>query len=277
VNSWRSVLADIERTGTPLGRRRSGLCSIEGLRLHERALRAGATIEAVLVGASFLASPAPRTRRLLEELARSGVEPQLAPDEVLATLTQGRGLGAIVGLVRIPRPVALEQALAASPLTPPVLLAAIGIADPGNTGALVRTAHASGAAALLTAPPTDPYHPRAIRTSMGSLFKLAVIAYPEAERLLAGLAAAAVRSCAAVSSGGTALPECEFAAGAWCVLLGSEAEGLPHDVLARVERQVRVPMVPGVDSLSANAAAAVLLYAVAHRRSGCAGQGGALG
>ena len=264
---WRSLLAEIERTGTRVGREHEGRCSIEGLRLHERALRAGVRLEASLVSAAFLASSVPRERRLVDDLARAGIEPHIAPDEVLASLTAGRRLGAIVSLARIPQPPTLDVALARSALARPVLLGAVGIADPGNTGALVRTAHASGAAAFLTTPPTDPWHPRAVRTSMGSVFKLPILDHADPDALLRALGAAGVRACAAVSSGGVELPACEFATGPWCVLLGSEAFGLPEDVLARVALRVTVPMVAGVDSFSASAAAAVLLYAVAHGRS----------
>jgi tRNA G18 (ribose-2'-O)-methylase SpoU len=277
LSSWRSLLADIERTGTRLGRERGGLCSIEGLRLHERALRAGVRLEGALASASFLVSSTPRARRLLDDLAREGVEPLEAPDEVLASLTEGRGLGAIVGLARIPEPPTLELALERSVLARPVLLGAVGIADPGNTGALVRTAHASGASAFLTTPPTDAWHPRALRTSMGSAFKLAILEHADSSSLLDALAAAGVRTCAAVSSGGVALPACTFEPGPWCVLLGGEAFGMSEDVRVRVTREVTVPMVPGVDSLSASAAAAVLLYAVAHGRPLAPGPGPALG
>ncbi len=221
----------------------------------------------MLASASFLASSTPRVRRLVDDLARAGIEPHVAPDEVLASVTAGRGLGAVVGLARIPDPPVLDLALARSALARPVLLGAVGIADPGNTGALVRTAHASGAAALLTTPPTDPWHPRAIRTSMGSAFKLPILEHVAGGALLAALGAAGVRVCAAVSSGGVELPRCTFGTGPWCVLVGSEAFGLPEEVLSQVALRVTVPMVPGVDSLSASAAAAVLLYAVAHGRA----------
>ena len=271
------MLANLERTGTLLGRRRTGLCTIEGTRLHERALRAGVRIEASLVSAACLSAPDERIRRLVADLAAAGVALHVAPDDIVERLTCGRGLGPIVGLARIPPVVPLERALAAGPIHPPVLLAALGITDPGNTGALVRTAHASGAAAFLAVHPTDPFHPRAVRTSMGSVFRIALVREASPDRLLDLLASHGIRTCAAVSSGGTPLPESDFGTASWCILIGCEADGLPADVLRRVELRVSVPMASDIDSLSANAAAAVLLYAVTSRRPACAREGGALG
>ncbi len=270
------MLADLERTGTAAGRRQTGLCSIEGTRLHERALRAGMRIEASLVSAACLEAPGDRIGRLLDDLRAAGVALFGVPDDVLTTWTAGRGLGPIVGLVRMPLTPTLGGALDAAPHRPAVLLAAMGVVDPGNTGALVRTAHASGAAAFLAAHPTDPYHPRAIRTSMGSVFRIAVVTAKTPDDGLVLLAREGIRTCAAVSAGGTPLTEATWGSSAWCILIGSEAVGLSTDVLRRVDLCVSVPMVSGVDSLSANAAAAVLLYAATHGRHACARAGAAL-
>jgi tRNA G18 (ribose-2'-O)-methylase SpoU len=227
-------------------------------------------IEASVAAEGCLAAPDARMARLLDDLRGASTALVVAPDAVLARVTAGRGLGPIVGIGRIPVERPLEAALDAAPLHPPVLLAAFGVADPGNTGALVRTAHASGAAAFLAVHPTDPYHPRAIRTSMGSVFRVPVVSARTPDEALSLVSRAGIRTCAAVSAGGVSPQDAELGPGPWCVLIGSEAEGLPRALLDRVDRRLSVPMVPGVDSLSANAAAAVLLYAVAQRRPACA-------
>ncbi|MFT4647845.1 MAG: tRNA G18 (ribose-2'-O)-methylase SpoU [Glaciecola sp.] len=58
----------------------------------------------------------------------------------------------------------------------------MGLDDPGHVGALVRTAHASGAAALVAVDCTDPFYRRAVRTSMGGIFRLPVLEFSELGR-----------------------------------------------------------------------------------------------
>jgi len=152
------------------------------------------------------------------------------------------------------------------PPAPPLLLAAVEITDPGNVGALTRTAHAAGARALLVAGASDPFHPRATHISRGSLFKLPVIAYADAAALLADLRANGVAAVATTAAGGAPLPDVTWPAGPLAVLMGNEAEGLPAAVRAAVDLQVTIPMAAGVDSYSVNAAAAIVLYEVGRVR-----------
>ena len=281
MSTWRGLVAQIERVATRAGRRRAGRFAIEGFRLHERALRAGVRVEDVVVAASLHDRPGSRSQRLLEDLGASGSRLHVAPDDVLQRLTDGRGLGALVGLVPIPVPCTLDRCLDRGPQEPVVFLVALEVADPGNAGALVRTAHALGARAFVAAGRTDPYHPRAVRTSMGSLFRCPVVSYPDLGGAFEDLARCHVHTIAAVSRGGVPLDELRLEGPRVAVLIGNEATGLPGAVQGRVALKAAVPMVPDVDSLSANAAAAVLLHEVrrivaASAGVPCAGPAGAL-
>ena len=255
----------IRRTGSGRGRARSGLYSIEGIRLVERALRAGVALDAVLIAERLVASADPRHRQLLADL-QSGTHIITAPDDVLDSLTEGRDLGPIIGLVRRPKSVTLAEVLANS-ASPPVFLAAVEVADPGNVGALTRTAHASGAAALLSVGVSDPYHPRAVRISRGSLFKLPVIQYKTLSGLLVELRSHRIAPLATAAAHGTPLHEIDWPQGGIAVLMGNEAQGLPSDVQSQIELSATIPMSAGVDSYSVNAAAAIVLYALARARS----------
>lgn len=250
------ILEDLRRAQSPGGRAQLGCCVIEGLRLHERALRAGRVPRAVIATRDFLESDDPREGALVAALFEAGCEPFVASAETLAEFTGGRGGGEVVGLLEIPKPPALEELAASGG----VLLAAVDVEDPGNVGALSRTALASGAAGFLACGVSDPWHPKALRTSMGSLFKIPVTQFPYADELIAGLARAGVRTLAAVSTQGTPLPRFVREEGPLAVLMGSEAFGLADGIAGAATERVTIPMSEAADSYSVNAAAGILLY-----------------
>ena len=140
-----------------------------------------------------------------------------------------------------------RQRWAADPVAPCVYLH--GVADPGNVGTVIRTAHALvGGSVVLGPGSADPYGPHAVRASMGAVF---------AEPLLrAGLEAIPEPRAALVAHGGEGLEALE---GAATLCLGAEREGLPADVLDQCEVQVTIPLRPGAESLNVAAAAAIAL------------------
>ncbi len=122
-----------------------------------------------------------------------------------------------------------------------------GVADPGNVGAIVRSAHALLDAPVALGPGcADPFSPKAVRASMGSLF-----ARPPARVELAETPAP---RAALVAHAGAGL---EGLAGAATLCLGAEREGLPAAVLAQCEVEVTIPLHPGAESLNVAAAAAI--------------------
>lgn len=123
-----------------------------------------------------------------------------------------------------------------------------GVGDPGNVGTIVRTAHALLHGTVVLGPDcADPYSPKAVRASMGSIF-----AQPP---LRAGVAQTPAPRAALVAHGGAGL---EALAGARTLCLGAEREGLPAEVLAECEAEATVPLRSGgAESLNVAAAAAI--------------------
>jgi TrmH family RNA methyltransferase len=264
--TWRSLVADLERCRTARGRDSLGEFRIEGTRLHERALRAGAPIQRAVTSERFLHSEDTRIRSLLQRLETCGCELHVAPDEVIVSLIEDRTHGELVGLVRKPTPPSLPELLQSAGDQPLILLA-VDVEEPGNVGALVRTALAAGATAFASAGNGDPFHPKAARTSMGSLFKLPLLRFDSWYEAMETLEAQQVHCAAAVSAGGQPLPQASLGQGSLAVVLGGEAFGLPPALVQRCHERVTIPMATQVDSFSINAAAAILLYEVQRRRT----------
>jgi TrmH family RNA methyltransferase len=260
--NWQGDLERIRRAQTARGRVQAGYFSIEGLRLHERALRAGWVIELALIGTAVFRSSAPRQQTLLADLTAAGTRLVEVPDEVMRAETGGRDLGALLGLLRLPQPPALAELVAGQVPQRPLFLVAADIKEPGNVGALARTAHAGGATAFIAIGASDPYHPKALRTSMGSLLKLPVLRFADTEALLAEVHGLGIHSVGMALSGGVALPRASFSQRGVAVLAGNEAWGLAEEVQTAVDSLVYIPMPPGVDSFSVNAAAAIVLYEI---------------
>ena len=137
------------------------------------------------------------------------------------------------------------------------LLVLDGVQDPGNVGAICRTAAAAGAPALAVLPGTaDPFGPKAVRASAGNVFRLKVAkAHWKDLEGLDGFGAAA--------SGGAPLAEASIES-AGMIVLGSEAHGLSRRDL----KLVTVPLTEGVESLNVAAAAALILFEIRRRKSG---------
>jgi len=133
---------------------------------------------------------------------------------------------------------------------PPVGLALWHVGDPGNIGTLVRTADAIGPAFLALSPGcANPTSPRALRASMGAIFRVPMAAFDEAPHPLVGL----------VPRGGTALAELELGERVTFVL-GAERDGLPAEVTASCDELATIPLAEGAESLNVAVAGAIALY-----------------
>ena len=123
-----------------------------------------------------------------------------------------------------------------------------GVGDPGNLGTIVRTADGLiGGPVVLGPDCADPFSPKAVRASMGSIFSLPLSRD--------GVEATPEPRAALVAHGGAGL---EALDGAATLCLGAEREGLPNEVLAACEAHITIPLREGgAESLNVAAAAAI--------------------
>lgn len=133
-----------------------------------------------------------------------------------------------------------------------------GVGDPGNVGTVIRSAHALCDGPVALGPGcADPFSPKAVRASMGSLF-----ARPPARVGFGELHGTPV---ALDSQAGRTLGELEVRP-PLVLCLGAEREGLPPELLERAGERVRIALRPdGPESLNVAMAATVALYNVANR------------
>jgi RNA methyltransferase, TrmH family len=147
----------------------------------------------------------------------------------------------------------------------PLVLVCAGLEKPGNLGAILRTADAAGAAAVIAADPvTDWANPNVVRASKGTVFSVPVASASAAE-VLAWISARGLRIVAATPAARQLVTDADLT-GPVAIAVGAEQTGLSQEWLARADVQVRIPMFGRADSLNVAASAAILAYEAVRQR-----------
>ena len=220
-------------------REQLGLFVVEGEDLVTAALDAGITPVEVLVDAERPALGA----RLRDAEA---VAPPLLAE--LSTLAHPPRIVAVLRRADLPA--------FARDTAPPFGLALWRVGDPGNLGTLIRAADALGPAFVALSPGcADPTAPKALRGSMGALFRVPLGSFEDAPG----------RRVALVPRARRVLPDLALDVPTTFVL-GAEREGLPADVRAACDEEAAIPLAPSAESLNVAIAGAIALYEARRRR-----------
>jgi RNA methyltransferase, TrmH family len=166
-------------------------------------------------------------------------------------------LAEVSALAHPPRVVAVFRREELPRGTRPVTLALWRIGDPGNVGTLLRAADVFAAGLALSDGCADLTGSKALRASMGAIFRVPVSGFDEPTG----------RRVALVPDGGVSLPELRLD-GDVVLVLGAEREGLPADVLERCDERASIPQPGGCDSLNVAIAGAIALYESARQETG---------
>jgi len=230
-----------------------------GLHLAQEALRTRTAIRQIFTTAALAESR--EGREVLQALGGTGAPILHTTPRVLESIAGGSGDQGILLLCSRPahEPGALLRRASA------LVVALYGVQDPGNVGSILRSCLALGVSAVIALPGcADPFGSRAVRAGMGAQFSLPV-ATSGVRVFLELMARTRLRLVAADRAGSHAPPAVDLSLPT-VLLLGSEASGLPEDLLRAAHDRVRVPMAGGVESLNVHAAAAALLYEAARQR-----------
>ena len=236
------LISDFRRRAGDREERRSlGLYLGQGHKLLYEAIRNHAPVETVLYCGEAPEVPA-------------GVRLQSVSPDILAYVSPMKSAPELLFSCRLPDRNASMQGR---------ILLAENMQDPGNVGTMIRTAAAFGFDGFLLAGAcADPWGPKAVRASMGAVFRLAIREETDGERAVELLREAGVPIYAAalseetLTAGRFAFPE------PLALAIGNEGHGLSDTLLRAAEKIVRIPMAPGAESLNAAAAAAVLMWEV---------------
>jgi TrmH family RNA methyltransferase len=239
-------------------RRDGELALLDGWHLLREAAAAHLDITTVAVS---IPPPTALDQTLLQQLSR-GCEVVTVTPSVMKALSPARTPAGVVALAR-PRQAAIGDLLTPSPA---LLLVAVEVQDPGNAGAIVRSAEAGGATgALFTGSSADPWGWKALRAAMGSTFRVPVLRQADTIAMLDTLQQAAAKRIAAIPRGTISMHEADLRA-PLAFIVGGEGGGLDQEVLDHCDERVSIPMSGRVESLNVAVAAALLVYEARRQR-----------
>lgn len=247
----------------------TGLTLVDGGREALRAMEAGAVVEAAFVCPPLLTTR--EAHRVAEKLSQSfgpfgaAIEYTEVSERAFERLAYGDRADGVILVVRAPRTSLADLQLPGDPL----VVVTEDVEKPGNVGAILRSADAVGADAVIAAGGTDLFNPNVIRASVGTVFTVPVAAAPASD-VAAWLRDHHIRIVASLVDASRLHVEADLR-GAVAIVLGSESAGLSDAWRATEIEAVRLPMAGVADSLNVSAAAAVLLYEAWRQRRGPAG------
>ncbi len=235
---------------------------LEGPDLVLAALRADAALEGVYYEAVATSDARPACRLALAEARARGVALIELADGVLARVADAVTPQPVLGVAALP-----EVALTALPASGFVLVLD-DVRDPGNLGTAVRSADASGAAAVVVAGHSvDPFNPKALRATAGSAFHLPVALAATLGDAVGVLRGSGRRVLGAVVHGGTTLWSTPLD-DATAVVIGAEATGLDDAALHTLDGVVTIEMAGRAESLNVGVAAALVCFEALRQRAG---------
>ena len=234
-------------------REQEGVFVIEGQRLAQEAIHAQAPVDAVYTVEAFADSP--DGAALIVGLGALGATVTAVTPQVMAAMSDTEtppGILAVLPFVEWALPERLSS-----------LLIIDGLSTPGNLGAVLRTAAATGVEAVALAPGTvDPFNPKVVRGAMGAHFRLPIIrpSWDAIHQIAENMAV-----LLADSRGDVAYDAVDWRQSV-ALILGGEARGASAEAIGLADARVTIPMQRRVESLNVAVAAGVLLFEMARQR-----------
>lgn len=251
ISAKNPLLKEIRRAVERGGLTTEGLCIAETFHLVEEALKSGCRVAAIVANES--------SAEQAERLA-CGTEVIRVADSAFRSVAATETSQGVLALVEPPAQ-SIERILC----DPALAVVLDGIQDPGNAGAILRTAEAFGASgAVLLKGTANPYNPKAIRASAGSIFRLPVVSGVLAEDFSKTAQERDITIYAAMPRADLAVADVDFRRRC-AIVVGSEGRGVSRK-MSEVAQAVRIPT-KSVESLNAAVAAGVLLYEAARQRT----------
>lgn len=239
------------------GRSSQGKFLIEGVHLCWEALRSGASLELLLYTQDAFAVS--EIKEVISEAQKRGVSNLRVTTAVLKSLADTVTPQGVLAVAH--RPVTSIPLGRAK-----VLLLLDKVRDPGNVGTIIRTADATGADGVILARETaDPYSPKVLRSTMGSIFHLPIQVDAEPHSLVADLKKRGFRIFIAEPRAKRSYTQIKYSR-RFLLAVGNEARGVRKSLRPLADELIRVPIRGRAESLNVSMATGIILYEALRQR-----------
>lgn len=236
-------------------RQQRGLFLAEGLRTVEEAV-ASRAVESIF----YTAIEDERTRAVLEQAAAKQIKLYCVSENVMKKIADTETPQGIIAVCKM-QSTQLEDLLASGKM----LLVLDRVGDPGNVGTMLRTADAAGLGGLvLLQGSVDIYAPKTVRSSMGSLFHVPVLAGVSEQDFIADAHRAGYELLVTCLDGADNLYKADLH-GRLAFVMGNEANGVSAGLLAAADKRVFIPMAGRAESLNVAMAAGIVMFEALRR------------
>lgn len=232
---------------------------IEGLRFVEEAVAANADIKYCIFSENLKGD---RASLLLDKMRSKKIDTYMVEDKLINEICDTKtpqGIAAVVKRHKINEDSIISDSN--------FLLIVDRLQDPGNLGTIIRTAHAAGIGGIIISSGTvDPYSPKVLRSTMGSIFNVPIIEAFDLSEIIHKIRGSGFTIYA--SSPSKSVPYWDEAyASKVAIIIGNEANGIDQEVIAQSDRQIKIPMPGGSESLNASVACGILAFEVLRQRA----------
>jgi TrmH family RNA methyltransferase len=230
---------------------------VEGLRLIEEAIETNLPVEVLYVAESRVKDKAIQV--LVGSLQHS--ELVVVADRVFSGMVETESPQGVAALVRLP-----EFDWDAISARSPLAVVAWQLQDPGNLGALIRSANAFGVEGVLLVKSTvTPFNQKVVRASAGSIFRVPCFRWRDPNALMRDLRKRGFRLISTSSHFGTDFRYADYR-GSVALFIGNEGQGLPYHLIKGADVKVQIPLAR-IESLNAAVAASIILAEAWRQRS----------
>lgn len=249
TSATNPIIKQIRSLNDKKGRRQAHAFLLEGLRLVNEAVVSGAEIIYFVVSDSFF----DRFKSSVS-IDWNAIVYQI-PDELFSRIggtNTPQGIMSVVGL-----PENIESKI---PSDFKRIVVLENIQDPGNVGTIIRTADACGFdGVILSKDCADPFNPKVIRSTMGSIFHLSVVVVEDIYKAMESLQKSGLKLASADIKNAIPCHQADLS-GKIAIVIGNEGNGITEKMLSIADLSVKIPMPGKAESLNASVAASILLY-----------------
>ena len=238
-------------------RDRDNLFLAEGVRLCEDALAGEAKVRDVIITNEALRHA--RIAALVQNIIDKKHPVHISSVRLFKTLSDEKSPQGILFVVEKPVVPPIDT------ISGPLIVGLDDLQDPGNLGAILRSAEWFGVKEIVLSPGcVDPYNPKVVRSSMGAIFRIVLCTFINLEEFLARFKERGYRAVGSMVNASTNLPNVS-ATGKDVLLIGNEANGLSPALSSLIDLSVRIPGQGQGESLNAAMSASIFLYHFAQK------------